>query len=321
MYRVKRVQDGKKRSDIKEKINTPSTEYTAASHEDYISLESIVRRPKKTLHSKNPYKVKRKKIPLELEVKNNPLDGNTILRICKCEFAEEVLKLDISGKGYKSVYKNDLKNFVNIMEIDATENRLKFEDFDYLLNVNKMNISCNELGMLGIRRNTMPNLQVLDLSFNNLTADECVHLIYFQRLKDLSLVGNWLEYLPEELTSLQFIESLNISHNRFRPDRNASKMWRTLADFRNMKNLYMTGNNIQGIHTDHIVPGDFISLEILDIRDNDIEDQMRIIILRNFMNLKKVYITGNEMCNYPYDYLKEEIETKVGAEVDLVDGS
>lgn len=52
---------------------------------------------KRVLHSKNPFKVKKEKIEIERRVNEKPLDGVTILKICKCELPEEVLKLDISG--------------------------------------------------------------------------------------------------------------------------------------------------------------------------------------------------------------------------------
>lgn len=73
------------------------------------------------------------------------MDGVTILKICRCELPEEVLKLDISGKqseldsnsvqgkGYKSIFQTDLKYFSNILEVDLSDNYLNFKDIEVLL--------------------------------------------------------------------------------------------------------------------------------------------------------------------------------------------
>ena len=203
------------------------------------------------------------------------------------------------------------------MELDVSENRLKFQDFDFLLNINKLNLSSNNLGDLEIKPNILPNLQVLDLSFNGLVPDHLKSLKTFSRLKDLSLVGNKLDRLPEELLVLQSIECLNISYNLFSSNNTnaADRLWRMLADFRQLKNLTLSGNTLKGIHTPELVPGDFASLEQLDFRFNAVDDQLRLICARNFISLKKLFVTGNEFCKQPYDYLRDELDKRVGAEV------
>lgn len=95
MYRVKKKQHREKPF---EAIITSSGDMPMTSQEELISLQSLVRRPKRVLHSKNPFKSKQRKVSLHLSERSEPLSGNMILKICKCEFAEEVLKLDISGK-------------------------------------------------------------------------------------------------------------------------------------------------------------------------------------------------------------------------------
>lgn len=203
------------------------------------------------------------------------------------------------------------------MELDVSENRLKFQDFDFLLNINKLNISSNNLGELDIKPNILPNLQVLDLSFNGLYPDHLKSLRTFVRLKDLSLVGNKLDKFPEDILILQSLENLNISYNLFTSanTNDADKLWRTLADFRQLKHLTVSGNQLKGIHTPELVPGDFAALETLDFRFNAVDDQLRLICARNFISLKKLFVTGNEFCKQPYDYLRDELDKRVGAEV------
>lgn len=63
------------------------------------------------------------------------------------------------------------------------------------------------------------------------------------------------------------------------------------------------------------MPGDFQALEVLDFRHNSVDEQIRLICARNFVRLKKLYVTGNEFCQYPFNYLKEELDKRIGAEV------
>lgn len=100
-----------------------------------------------------------------------------------------------------------------MLELDLTENRLRFEDFDYLLHINKLNISSNDMSEPDIRSNTLPNLISLDISFNGLVPQQAMKVKEFTRLKELSLVGNNLSSVPPALTELANLETLNLSHN------------------------------------------------------------------------------------------------------------
>ena len=121
--------------------------------------------------------------------------------------------------------------------------------------------------------------------------------------------------LPHELTAIQTISYLNISHNAFSSDQNASTLWRILADFRNLKELSLSDNYLKGIHTEKLEAGDFDVLEQLDFRNNQVDDQLKLICARNFPSLKQMFITGNPFVNYDADYLADEVQNRVGGEL------
>lgn len=275
----------------------------------------VMQKPKRVLHSKNPFKQKKEKAEWETKLRNDMLDGMAILKICKCELPEEVLKLDLSGKRYQQIYKNDLKYFNNILEIDLTDNKISLSDIDFLLSLTKINMQSNGINSLIIRPNTFPNLQCLDISFNNFNSEELASLEKVPRLKSLSMVGNNLSNMPDEVKKLASLELLNISHNKFSSDENAACLWEQMASFHNLKELDLSNNELRGIHTEKLIAGDFSNLELLDFRANKVDDQMKLICARNFTSLKFLYVTNNSFTELAYDFLTSELQNRVGAEI------
>ncbi len=58
-----------------------------------------------------------------------------------------------------------------------------------------------------------PKLEVLNLSYNQLTPASIRHLYQLPRLKNLDLQGNNLVTLPDDLKELKHLEDLNLSSN------------------------------------------------------------------------------------------------------------
>lgn len=146
-------------------------------------MEMMVQKPKRVLHSKNPFKIKQPKIRLERRTKKEPLDGLIILNLCKCKKPEEVLRLDLSGRGYSSIYQTDLKQFTNVLEIDLSDNYLNLQDIEVLVNLNKVVAHNNLISSIQVRENSFPCLEMLDLSFNNIHPETLVSLANLERLK------------------------------------------------------------------------------------------------------------------------------------------
>ena len=311
MFRLKKYQNKKKAA----KTARNKDPAVPGNPQDMKSLDMLMQKPKKVLHSKNPFKIKQAKIRLERRTKKEPLDGVTILQICKCELPEEVLKLNISGKGYSSIFQTDLKYFTNILEADISDNYLGIDDMEVLINLNKLTAHNNLLQHIQISENALPCLEELDLGFNNLSQESLMALPHLQRLKRLSVAGNNIEMIPPQMAELENLRYLDLSHNFLNSDQKAASLWRTLADFRGLSELVLSNNQLKGIHTEKLEAGDFEFLEILDFRNNAVDDQLKLICSRNFTNLKRLLVTNNPFIDYPYDYLEEELQMRVGAEV------
>jgi len=62
-----------------------------------------------------------------------------------------------------------------------------------------------------------------------------------------------------------------------------------------------------GIHASKLLLSQFQKLELLDIRNNLIDDQFNIIVVRNWKKLQRLHISGNPFASKSIDSLKEEI--------------
>lgn len=140
---------------------------------------------------------------------------------------------------------------------------------------------------------TFHNLQVLDLSFNNLSVSGINNLMFIPNLRQLNLEKNELTALPENLGGFYNLEELNLRDNKFTSDKNASTLWGALATIPKLKVLNISYNKLRGIHTEKLVAGNFKVLEVLDISFNAVEHQHNLICARNFHSLKLLVITGN----------------------------
>ncbi|EAR88235.1 hypothetical protein TTHERM_00023940 (macronuclear) [Tetrahymena thermophila SB210] len=265
--------------------------------------------------TKNPYKIK--KIPFIDDSKRPKriLDGYAILDEAKCEFPNDVIKIKLSKKNMVQTKVEDLGWFIYLVDLDISENELFLEDFIYLSGLQTLNISANKIDTVKLTENhTFKNLEILDLSFNHLSIDSITSLAFIPQLKKLSLECNDLRALPETMSNFQNLEEFNLSGNLFESDQNASNLWFTLASIKKLKKLDLSRNILRGIHTERLVAGNFMSLQILDFSYNAVENQHNLICARNFRNLQKLIITGNPFSiKNEHKGLEMEVYARTGA--------
>lgn len=59
-------------------------------------------------------------------------------------------------------------------------------------------------------------------------------------------MGNELTELPEDMSWLVNLETLNISCNRFESNQQASQLWGALASLKQLKDLDISRNSLRG---------------------------------------------------------------------------
>jgi Leucine-rich repeat (LRR) protein len=63
-------------------------------------------------------------------------------------------------------------------------------------------LACNNIKSIRLKHDDFVALESLDLSFNNLTPIDIVHLGVLKNLKFLKLTGNNLTFLPDTFSKL-----------------------------------------------------------------------------------------------------------------------
>lgn len=99
------------------------------------------------------------------------------------------------------------------------------------------------------------------------------------------------------------LKKIDLCDNNFSSNNNAQQLWFTLANIPNLTHLNISKNFFRGdakyfifflgIHTEKLIAGNFLKLEVLDFSYNVVENQHNLICARNFKNLKEIIVTGN----------------------------
>jgi Leucine-rich repeat (LRR) protein len=76
------------------------------------------------------------------------------------------------------------------------------ESFKCLPNLKCLFLACNNIKSIRLKHDEFNTLESLDLSFNNLTPSDVVHLGVLNSLKFLKLTGNNLNFLPDTFSKL-----------------------------------------------------------------------------------------------------------------------
>jgi Leucine-rich repeat (LRR) protein len=92
-----------------------------------------------------------------------------------------------------------------------------------------------------------PKLEVLNLSYNQLTPASIRHLYLLPRLKNLDLQGNNLVTLPDDLKELKHLEDLNLSSNLLSSQStliNPAILMKVLGQIPKLKRLNLSRNKL-----------------------------------------------------------------------------
>uniref|UniRef100_UPI003AAD63C3 X-ray radiation resistance-associated protein 1 n=1 Tax=Centroberyx gerrardi TaxID=166262 RepID=UPI003AAD63C3 len=170
----------------------------------------------------------------------------------------ELCSVDISEQRLNAVKPEDLREFDSVVYINASVNSLSLGCFSSFCSLRELDLSLNGLRNMTFDAADFPHLEVLDLSYNKLSADDIVSIGRLSRLKVLHLSGNRLHHLPpnlgssdldltqlpttEEDTQFRALEVLMLDDNKL-----SSGVFSSLANLRRLQYLNLQGNRISEI--------------------------------------------------------------------------
>ncbi|XP_059207853.1 X-ray radiation resistance-associated protein 1 [Centropristis striata] len=189
----------------------------------------------------------------------NTLDGPLLLHLHCVDKPSELCSVDISEQKLEAVKPEELKEFDNVAYIDASVNSLSLASFSSFVSLRELNLSLNGLCRMTFHAADFPHLEVLDLSYNTLSADDIVLIGRLPRLKVFHLTGNQLQHLPPNLGSSNFdstqqpakeeedtrfkaLEVLMLDDNKL-----SSGVFNSLANLKRLRYLNLQGNRISEI--------------------------------------------------------------------------
>ncbi|XP_058483934.1 X-ray radiation resistance-associated protein 1 isoform X2 [Solea solea] len=204
-------------------------------------------------HPKEPEKNRTANAP-----HGNTLDGALLLRLHCVDKPSELCSVNISEQELNSVKPEDLMVFGNVAFIDASINLMTLGSFSSFVSLRELNLSVNRICNMTFDASDFPHLEVLDLSYNSLSADDIVSISWLPRLKVLHLTGNRLLCLPpnlassnsdhtqlsvkEDISPFRALEVLMLDDNKL-----SSGVFNSLRNLRRLNYLNLQGNRISEI--------------------------------------------------------------------------
>ncbi|XP_065279387.1 X-ray radiation resistance-associated protein 1 [Emys orbicularis] len=183
-------------------------------------------------------------------VQENILDGPFLIKLHCVKIPSDLCSVDISNKNLVSAKEDDFEQFDSVAYINATENLLTLEAFRKFSGLRELELSLNGLRNLKISAGDFLHLEILDLSYNNLSPEDVRTLGVLSQLKVLHLTANGLRSLPSDLavsendspSCLRFpsLEVLLLDGN----DLSHPSVFVSLANLRSLKQLNLDKNGI-----------------------------------------------------------------------------
>ncbi|ESP05046.1 hypothetical protein LOTGIDRAFT_230081, partial [Lottia gigantea] len=127
------------------------------------------------------------------------LDGFFLMKHCCVEDPSDLCSVNISGQGFTEVKEDDLVLFDNVAYVNAAENYLPFEAFRGFPILRELEVPLNGLRSLQIKPTDYITLELLDLSYNNLSQEDILLVGTLPHLKVLHLTGNGFTNIPHDL--------------------------------------------------------------------------------------------------------------------------
>ncbi|XP_061754351.1 X-ray radiation resistance-associated protein 1 isoform X2 [Nerophis ophidion] len=184
------------------------------------------------------------------------LDRDFLLQLHEVGEPSELCTVNISEQKLDAVKPEDLKAFDNVAYVDASINSLSLGSFGSFVSLKELNLAVNGLCNVTFDAIDFPHIQVLDLSYNCLSADDVVSFSRLPLLKVLHLTGNELCLFPPHFGS-QYQDPLSTLHTEdpfnalevlmLDDNKLSSEVFGSLSALKRLKHLNLQGNRITKI--------------------------------------------------------------------------
>ncbi|KAL7844235.1 hypothetical protein SRHO_G00227740 [Serrasalmus rhombeus] len=189
---------------------------------------------------------------------DNTLNGQLLMAMHCVDKPSDLCSVDISEKKLQLVELQGLEEFDSVAYINASDNCLTLEAFSRFPALRELELSLNGLCTLEVNAEGFPRLEVLDLSYNSISADGILAVGLLPHLKVLHLTGNSLKMLPPNMagpyttpdemapqSSSLFgsLEVLMLDDNKL----SSPGVFRSLANLKRLQHLNLEGNYISEV--------------------------------------------------------------------------
>jgi len=228
----------------------------------------------------------------------------------------------LAGQKYTSIKSSgwtDLKLF----SLDLTENLLNLQDIEVISeNLELLELAFNEIHKVKILKvASFSTLQYLDLSWNYLKGDSVTVVGKLTGLKMLNLSSNRINEF--ELDDDDFP---NLLHLKMISNKLKSSCFHQLKKIECLQELFLNDNQIKqipllGDGQSHIA---LSNLRLLDLSDNPISEETKLVPAASFPSLEKLFIVRTNIArNTKGDppLLKEYLKNRIGIELKRSDES
>ncbi|KAM3837438.1 X-ray radiation resistance-associated protein 1 isoform 2-T2 [Vipera latastei] len=182
----------------------------------------------------------------------------------------DLCSVNISHQNFALARENDFLQFDSVAYVNATENLLTLEMFRSFPVLRELELSLNGLRNLKVRTGDFPHLEILDLSYNNLSPEDVQILGILPHLKALHLTANGLSSLPLNLAASESrncpkfpaLEVLLLDDNHL----SDSSVFVSLASLRRLKQLNLDKNRIKEVPYLHYMSDNHFSIHPLSAK-------------------------------------------------------
>ncbi|XP_074657735.1 X-ray radiation resistance-associated protein 1-like isoform X2 [Tubulanus polymorphus] len=188
----------------------------------------------------------------------NVLDGFFLMKHTCVQDPSDLCSVNIVGKELSEYKEEDLALFDNVAYVNAAENYLPLEAFRGFPIIRELEMPMNGLRGIKLQLTDFQHLEILDLSYNNLSKDDILPLGLLPVLKVLHLTGNGFSSLPPELAKPLYFMDKNEEFQRiprfpmleiFMLDDNRLSDYTTFAALAGLKKLKVLNLQKNEIHS------------------------------------------------------------------------